>query len=176
MGGANDFFAFLSGVAGSTIDPATAPAVISANVTAMITQINRLTAAGATKIVYANLPDLGSTPQFRSTPLAGLATTLTVQYNAAVAAAMPAGVVIYDLKALFDGVIANPAAYGLSNVTGMACDPAKASSSLVCSQTTLIAAGADRSYVFADGVHPTPAGHKLWGDAAAATALAHFKP
>ena len=174
QGGANDFFAFLGGVANSTIDPATAPAVISANVTAMITQINRLVAAGATKIVYANLPDLGATPQFRTTALAGLATTLSVQYNAAVAAAMPAGVVTYDVKGLFDKVIASPATYGLSNVTGMACDPAKASSSLVCSQSTLIAAGADRSYVFADGVHPTPAGHKLWGDAAAATALAHF--
>jgi len=174
QGGANDFFAFLTGVANATIDPSTASTVISTNVTSMITQINRLVAAGATKIVYANLPDLGATPQFRSTALASLATTLSVQYNAAVAAAMPAGVVIYDLKGLFDNVIANPTSYGLSNVTDMACDSTKASSSLVCSQSTLVAAGADLSYAFADGVHPTPAGHKLWGNAAAVTALAHY--
>jgi phospholipase/lecithinase/hemolysin len=37
-----------------------------------------------------------------------------------------------------------------------------------------VAPGADRSYVFADGVHPTPAGHKLWGDGATAAALSHF--
>ncbi len=175
QGGANDFFAFLGGVAQQLIDPATAPAVIQANVTAMITQINRLQAAGATKILYANMPDLGSTPQFRTTALAGLATTLTVNYNAAVAAAMPAGVVTYDLKALFDQVIANPASYGLTNVTDIACDPVKSpSGSLTCSSATLVAVGAERLYVFADGVHPTPAGHKLWGDAAAATALANF--
>jgi phospholipase/lecithinase/hemolysin len=39
---------------------------------------------------------------------------------------MPPGVVIYDLKGLLDQVVAQPASYGLTNVTDMACDPVKA--------------------------------------------------
>ncbi|WP_255987301.1 SGNH/GDSL hydrolase family protein [Chitinolyticbacter albus] len=174
QGGANDFFAFLKQVAGNPSLGANAPTVISNTVTAMVTQIQRLKAAGATHIVYANLPDLGSTPQFRNTPLAGLATTLSTNYNAAVKSALASsnsGVVVFDTQALITQAIAAPASFGFVNVTTPACTsyttPGDASTltALICSEKTLVSAGADQSYLFADGVHPTARGHQVWAAA-----------
>lgn len=174
QGGANDFFAFLRQVAGNPSLGANAPGVISTATTAMVTQIQRLRAAGAQHIVYANLPDLGATPQFRGTPLAGLATTLATNYNTAVSSALAgSGVRIFDTQGLIAKVIANPAQYGFSNVTTPACTstttPGDAStlSALICTASTLVASGADQSYLFADGVHPTARAHLVWGNLAA---------
>ncbi|HSC81298.1 MAG TPA: SGNH/GDSL hydrolase family protein [Chitinolyticbacter sp.] len=169
QGGANDFFYFLKQVAGNPSLGANAPTVISNTATAMVTQIQRLKAAGATRIVYANLPDLGATPQFRGTPLAGLATTLSTNYNAAVKSALASsGVVVFDTQALITQVIAAPTSFGFANVTTPACTsyttPGDATTltALICSDKTLISAGADQSYLFADGVHPTARGHQIW--------------
>jgi outer membrane lipase/esterase len=191
QGGPNDFFAFLRGVAGGTINPATAPTEIGKNATAMVTQVKTLLAMGASKVVYANMPDLGVTPQFASTPLKGLATTLSVEYNKAVAAALDADVtakkvVIFDTSALVAKAIASPASYGLVNTTNMACtndttpsatplpptlDPSKVSA-LTCNSKTLAMVAADMTYLFADGVHPSISAHTILGKTAAAEAIA----
>lgn len=177
QGGANDFFAFLAQVAADPTQAANAPTVISNTATAMVSQIQRVLAAGATHVLYSNLPDLGKTPQFLGTPLAGLATTLASNYNAAVAAALNGkGVVIFDTYALISNVIASPATYGLTNVTQPVCnsdttagDPTTLSA-LICSPTTLV--GNPNQYLFADDVHPTARAHSFWGDAVAQLALA----
>ncbi|AZN37476.1 SGNH/GDSL hydrolase family protein [Iodobacter ciconiae] len=191
QGGPNDFFAFLSGVADGTINPSTASTEIGKNVTAMVTQIKTLVAMGASKVVYANMPDLGVTPQFVSTPLKGLATNLSIEYNKAVAAALAAEVtakqvVIVDTAGLVAKAIASPVSFGLVNTSNMACNndisvsatplppttnPANVSA-LTCNAKTLVAAAADTNYLFADGVHPTIAGHTILGKAAAVTAMA----
>lgn len=170
QGGANDFFGFLGQVAAGQANPQDAPAVIGATATAMITQVQRLKTAGATRIIYANLPDLGITPQFSSTPLSGLATQMTDAYNAAVANALNSlGVHIFDTAAFMRDVVDSPANYGFTNVTTPACtslttpgNPASLSA-LICLPTTLVGPGADLTYLFADGVHPTAAAHTVWG-------------
>jgi outer membrane lipase/esterase len=170
QGGANDFFTFLGEVAANPALANTAPAVISATATAMVNQVARLKAAGATRIIYSNLPDLGITPQFRTTPLAGLATQLATAYNAAVANALNGlGVHVFDTATLIQQVAASPSTYGFTNATTPACNsfttpgnPATLSA-LICLPTTLVAPGADLTYVFADGVHPTASAHALWG-------------
>lgn len=179
QGGANDFFAFLGGVAAGQIapTPANVGATVTTVATAMVTQVKTVVASGATKVMYANLPDLGSTPQFAGTPLQALATQMTDAYNAAVASALSGTpVVVFDLNTVFKDVMANPSSFGLTNVTGTACkaDATGAVQSLTCSAATVVAAGAQNAYLFADKVHPTPAGHKLWGDRAAALALSKF--
>ena len=176
QGGPNDFFAFLGGVAASTSDSATAPAEIAKNATSMVTQIKVLIAMGATKVVYANMPDLGVTPQFFLTPLKPLATLVSVNYNAAVAAGLAAEVaakkvVIVDTSGLVGKAIDNPASFGLVNVTAMACNNAPVSA-LTCNGKSLVAANADTNYLYADGVHPTIAGHTILGKAAADNAKA----
>ncbi|HEU4484245.1 MAG TPA: SGNH/GDSL hydrolase family protein [Povalibacter sp.] len=172
QGGANDLFLFLGQVAADPSQAANAATVITETVTAMVTQIGRLKASGASHVIYSNLPDLGLTPQFSTTPLAGLATTLATNYNAAVAAQLNAmgGVHIFDTAALIHDVVASPSSYGFTNATAPACNsyttpgnPATLTS-LICSPATLVAPGADITYVFADGVHPTARAHALWAD------------
>jgi outer membrane lipase/esterase len=170
QGGANDLFDFLRQVAGDPTLANTAPAVISATATAMVNQVGRLQSAGATRVIYSNLPDLGITPQFRDTPLAGLATLLSAAYNDAVANALAAlGVHVFDTEALMQQVVASPSTFGFTNATTPACtstttpgDPSTLTA-LLCFTTTLVAPNADATYVFADGVHPTASAHAVWG-------------
>ncbi|AMC36140.1 SGNH/GDSL hydrolase family protein [Janthinobacterium sp. B9-8] len=191
QGGPNDFFAFLGGVAAGKIDPATASTEVGKNAAAMVAQVKSLVAMGASKVVYANMPDLGVTPQFSSTPLKGLATSISTGYNQAVAAGLAAEiaakqVLVYNTAGLVATAIASPASFGLVNTTAMACNndttpsatplppttnPAKVSA-LTCNPKTLVALDADIQYLFADGVHPSVVGHTVWGKAAAGTAIA----
>jgi outer membrane lipase/esterase len=73
-------------------------------------------------------------------------------------------VVPVNTYGLINEVIANPAAFGFSNVTDAACG--LAASSVQCGPQGAglpysYAAGTDESYLFADGVHPTAAAHRL---------------
>lgn len=172
QGGANDLFLFLGQVAADPSLAANAATVVTSAVTSMVTQIGRLQASGASRIIYSNLPDLGLTPQFSTTPLAGLATAVATNYNTAVAAQLNAmgGIHIFDTAALIRDVVATPSSYGFTNATVPACNsystpnnPATLTS-LICSPTTLVAPGADITYVFADGVHPTARAHAMWAD------------
>ena len=176
QGGANDFFAFLGQVAADPSQAANTPTVIANTAAAMLGQIGRLRSAGATRIIYSNLPDLGKTPQFSSTPLAGLATQIATNYNAAMVTQLNAwGVHIFDTAALINEVVASPSSFGFANATTPACtslttpgNPATLSA-LICSPSTLVAPGADLTYVFADGVHPTARAHAVWSDRVTAT-------
>ena len=171
QGGANDIFGFLAQVAGNPSLAANASAVVGTVTTSMLAQIGRLKSAGATHVIYSNLPDLGKTPQFSTTPLAGLATQMSLAYNAAVVSQLNAwGVHIFDTAALINQVVATPSTYGFTDATTPACNslttpgnPATLSA-LICSPTTLVAPGADLTHVFADGVHPTARSHALWSD------------
>ncbi len=67
-----------------------------------------------------------------------------------------ANVITLDMQGFFAEAIANPAAFGFGNVTGVACNTP---SSLNCTSADLAAPGVDQSFLFADAVHPTTAGH-----------------
>jgi phospholipase/lecithinase/hemolysin len=88
---------------------------------------------------------------------------------------------LIDTYALFDQIYTNPAQYGIANNTVPACDPAKISaitggavttgSSLFCNSTTgspyngLLTGANVITWFFADTVHPTTGGHKIFSDA-----------
>lgn len=169
QGGANDFLPVLRDVARGEVAPGPAlMAEAQQRGTEMAAQVKRLTAAGARYVVYANLPDLGNTPLLRGSPLAAVASGLSATYNQSVAAALAdTDVVIFDLAALLANVMASPASFGLSNVEGAACtsiNPATGeTSALLCTPQTLVNAQADQQYLYADVVHPTTAGHAVWG-------------
>jgi phospholipase/lecithinase/hemolysin len=59
---------------------------------------------------------------------------------------------------VIDEALANPAAYGIDNVTGPACGT---TSSLVCTRANVTGT---LSYLFADDRHPTPTTHALLGN------------
>ncbi len=80
-------------------------------------------------------------------------------FNRALAFALSRGtanVVTLDMTAFFAEALADPAGFGFTNVTGTACNTP---SSLPCTGAELAAPGAERAFLFADGVHPTTAGH-----------------
>lgn len=63
-----------------------------------------------------------------------------------------------DAWRLFAEVLADPAAYGFANTTARACG---ATPSLLCGPSSYVAPNANRTYMFADDVHPTGAGFEV---------------
>ena len=158
-GGANDIFAALG-------TPATAQAATVAAATAYVQQIGRLQAAGANYIVVYNLPDLGTTPQFATNPAAGTISQITFVYNTALATGLGQlgdGIIPVNTFGLINEIRANPGLYGFTNITGTACAPP---SSVACGPAGSglpagYAPGTNETYLFADGVHPTGAAHRM---------------
>ena len=158
-GGANDIFAALG-------NPATAQAATVAAATAYVQQIGRLQAAGANYIVVYNLPDLGTTPQFATNPAAGTISQITFVYNTALATGLGQlgdGIIPVNTFGLINEIRANPGLYGFTNITGTACAPP---SSVACGPAGSglpagYAPGTNETYLFADGVHPTGAAHRM---------------
>lgn len=183
QGGPNDFLAFFAAAkAGAYGDLAgiqiAANAEVAKNTKAIADRVSELLAAGATHILYSNMPDLGVTPQFKGTAFAALATGVSKGYNDAVKQALAKAVtdkklVIFDTATLVNTAIAQPAAFKLSNVDQMACNSVGATgvTALICNAKTLVAPNADVTYLFADSVHPTVAGHTIWGTEAAKAAM-----
>lgn len=166
----------------------------------MALQLKRLLDKGATKVLYANLPDVGNTPEFvlyaMADPVAGgaakaFATQLSAAYNAVVLASLKAlgidgKITLFDTwKFLTDALASPPPGTVSSPNAKFAClGPASSSSTtgvtaLGCASAAsggsgFAAADAPQTYIFADGVHPSQLGHQLWGDAAASAALSAY--
>ncbi len=112
--------------------------------------VDTLQAAGAQNIVVWNAPNLAGAPAVagQGASAAGLAGLLVQNMNAALdyRLSFETGVTTFDVFGLVSLVAANPAAYGLSNVTN-ACVTG------VCTDPS--------SYLFWDGIHPSAAGHAI---------------
>jgi phospholipase/lecithinase/hemolysin len=154
--GPNDIFAAVF----TGQDPAAAVAPAIGN---LAQEIGLLYAAGASTILVPNMPNLGLIPfGLASGNSAGL-TALTVAFNtllgqtlAQIEGSLPGvNIVEFDTFGFVDAAIANPAAYGFTNVT----DP--------CFDGVNVCANPDQ-YIFWDTVHPTARSHQLLGDAFAA--------
>lgn len=131
------------------------------------TDLSRLIAAGARNFLVPNLPLLGYTPRFN-----GNATTAdtynarTEQFNAAMDAKLlnlsddAAGLAFFrlDVASLFADAIANPAKFGLTNVTAAAAPGLAPGASSY--NTSLIAPNASQ-YLFWDDLHPTATVHSI---------------
>lgn len=154
-GGANDLFSIVAG--------APAQATISTAVTAQIGVVGRLQAAGAQYVLVPAIPDLGRTPSFLANGAVGAAagTQLANSYNTALFTGLAANglrVIPLDTFTLIDEITANPAAYGFTNATDMACGTV---SSVMCSPLNYVTPTAASDYVFADGVHPGSTAHQV---------------
>ena len=168
-GGANDVF-YLSG---TLTDP---NAIAAGTVNAARTELGMLgslQAAGARYVVVYNLPDLGKTPSAAAGGAAAQAgaSQLAVVYNGVLNSGLAQlsnnglNIIPVNSFALLNEVVANPSAYGFSNVTAPACGAG--SSSVQCGPQGsglpyTYAPGTDQTYLFADGVHPTTAAHAMF--------------
>jgi outer membrane lipase/esterase len=173
-GGANDIFYHATQYGLNTFfgggfeTAAQATANINAAATQELALISQLKQAGANYVVVFNLPDIGKTPSAAADAalVPGIQTFLSnvsVSYNQTLnagLAATGANILSVNTYALFNEVLANPAAFGFVNTTVQACTT---SSSHDCNASTLVSPTAAQNYLFADGVHPTTAAHEIFG-------------
>lgn len=125
-GGANDFSS------GGSVTTAVAD---------IDTIVGALEAEGATHILVPNLPNLALTPEYYGSTAAA---QYTLAFNQALKASLPANVTYDDTYSLLNAIVANPGAYGLSNVTNP------------CFNGTTVCANPNQ-YLFWDTLHPTTA-------------------
>lgn len=125
--------------------------------------IAALAGEGAMHFLVPNMPDLGATPSFRGGPQAAGLTGLTQGFNANLALALTqldqalsAEIVQFDTYSAFQAMVANPGAFGFTNVTDQCVLNLQNG---LCNPNT---------WLFWDGVHPTTAGHRLLGSQFAA--------
>jgi cholinesterase len=127
-GGPNDFLT--NGFSTTTAQTA---------VTNLVTLVGELQAQGATHILVPGMPDLGLTPDYYGS---ALATDGSLYFNALLQAELPQGATYFDTFGFMHAVVADPSAYGFTDVS----DPCFNGIS-VCSDPN--------SYLFWDGFHPT---------------------
>jgi outer membrane lipase/esterase len=138
-------------------------AIIQAALVSIAQQITTLHAAGAREFLVWKAPDVGLTPAVLAldavTPgIANLASALTAGFNdglddlLALVSLLP-GIHITPLDAyqLLHEVVANPPAFGMTNVTSACITPG----------VPPFACANPDEYLFWDGVHPTTAAHGL---------------
>ncbi len=169
--GGNDV---LDAVSTFATDQATALADISSAVANETSFITNLASKGAANFLVMNVPDLSKTPfalahgpQY-ATVASGLSALYDYQLNVSLANLVTSqglNVHVLDSYSLLDAGIANPAAFGLTNVT----QPLWSGNFEDSSSGTLAATGAAQAgFLFMDGLHPTATGHALLADAGVA--------
>jgi phospholipase/lecithinase/hemolysin len=179
LAGGNDVFMQLASLnasvaAGTPVATASATAITAmqqAGDELAAAILSKVIAKGPARVVVANVPDISLTPFGVS--LGANTQALIVQMVQAFNAHLSAGlsnssnrIVLVDLFTESQHQAATPAAYGLSNITTVACpvasNPVK---SIGCNAATLVAGEtAATTYQYADDVHPTPYGYKLLSD------------
>ena len=136
--------------------------------------ISGLIAHGAKDLVVMDVPDLGKTPYETARPLTAAASSVLAQdFNTDLGAAIRqimatsgASIDTINTYGLLDAAIADPSAYGLTNVTEPLWNGTLTSST----SGTLAATGAAQSgYLFFDSLHPTATGHALLASAVTQT-------
>jgi phospholipase/lecithinase/hemolysin len=170
--GSNDVLDALSAFA---TDPAAAIADVGDAVANEARFVAHLAGDGARTLTVLNVPDLGKTPY--ATGL-GAGTAQAASYLSAlydqdlsaslqsVAGANGLDLHLVDTFALLDAAIANPGAYGLTNVT----DPVWTGNYTDPSSGILHASGAAAdTYLYFDSLHPTAHGHAVLASAAQAS-------
>ena len=151
--GANDFF-----VSGPTLD------TVVTGIENTVVAVERLSQAGARRIMVVNLPDLGLTPFGRSVDPEGLS-FLSSLYNENLDSALDAleaggiGTIRVDSSAVLHGIVDDPADFGFSNVEN----------------AFLSTGGVPSEFLFWDMVHPTTNGHFFIAEEAMSVLLENFR-
>jgi len=173
LAGGNDVFINLALVGAAQETPTAAVTAMATAGTELAGYIKtQIIAKGANYVLVSNLPDVSKTPyiQGQSAATQALVLQMVQAYNnalqAGVASIPPANLVYVDALTGSQDEFNNPAKYGLSSSTAMACDLTPAhnplGSSLVCTNNNLVSGTNVLTYEFSDSVHPTPYAHNLF--------------
>ena len=158
-GGANDIFFQLGALQAGLITPAQLQANIGTAAGDLVRQMAILQAAGAQNIIVVNLPDVGRSPFGVASGQGAQISAITGLFNSTLIGGLDViggSTMRVNIFAFFNEVLANPASFGFVNATSPACG---ATPSLLCTSANLVTPDAASTFVFADGVHPTTAGH-----------------
>ena len=168
---------------------AVAQATVAQAADELAAQVNLITSKGAKYVMVYTLPDSSLTPFGRGLPYTGatppqappagyvcdntvtttpcyLLSNLVQVFNQRLLNDLQGQPVkVLDGYSLLNQEVANASQFGFTNVTTPWCDPATTSSLLCNVNTPYTAAGASTanlgSWLFADSVHPTPAGYQI---------------
>ena len=144
-------------------------AIIGAALTSIANSIGVLHAAGARNFLVLNVPNIGLTPAIHirdslNPGAAQLATQLSQTFNANLAnvlgqlSALPGiNIVPFDAYGLISHIAADPAAFGITNVTAACVTPF----------VPPFACNRPDEFLFWDGIHPTKAVHAIIAEEAA---------
>ena len=140
--GANDFF------------DAPSPSTIGPAVTNLVTAVGTLAGLGATHILVFNMPDLGKTPDGLSSGFSVELTALTLAFDGALDSTLSGlglpGLTEFDTFGAVHQIIADPGAFGLTDVT------------TACLNLSPFSVCADPDqHLFWDSVHPTTRVHSI---------------
>jgi len=158
--GANDL---LDAIPEDAKHPAEAVADVKAAVSNEVAFVADLASVGAKSFVILNVPNLGVTPSEAGT-IASVATSLSALYDSLLSSELASlgakdhlTIDLVNTYQLIDAAIADPAKYGLTNVT----TPVWTGNYENPSSGTLNATGsAQNGYLFFDHLHPTATGHQ----------------
>ncbi len=169
--GANDIADAL--LLGATQGPAAAQALVNQTINDMATVITSLVGMGGEHFLIPNLPDLALTPQIAELdallPGTGMLATQATQLlnagvDAVVASLLDVSVLRFDTYALFDAIISDPSAVGLSNTTDACLQNFFVEPPVTGDETVCETPG---EYLFWDQIHPSAAAHEIIGRATA---------
>ena len=131
--------------------------VIENGIANILTTIQILAAAGAQHFLVPNMANLADTPAFAGGPLADALSQLTIAFNTNLAtqlamldAILAAEITLFDNDAAFQQLLADPAAFGITNTTEPCVNIA---ANTVCANPD--------EYLFWDGVHPTARAYEI---------------
>ncbi len=131
---------------------------------AMAAQVNRIVQAGATHILASGVWPLGQTPLGTETGQVTNLNNLTLAFNNAFKIGMVnlgANVLWLDTATYYNNVYFNPTAYPpLTNTVTKACTTVLVTD---CTPATITPGFDYNTLLFANGVYPTPSGHRLLG-------------
>jgi len=164
--GANDL---LDAIPDYASNPTLAEADVTAAVADEVKFVGSLIGLGAKIFDILNVPDLGKTPEERSAGTTAAATSLSAQYDAALGKSLAAlashdhvTIDVVNSFALIDAGVADPGAYGLTNVT----NPVWTGNYYGTGGSLTVHGKAASTYLFFDQLHPTATGHALVASAA----------
>ena len=164
LGAVADQGAALVALASSDATPA-AIASVTLAAKELADAVKSIVASGAKRVVVMNIPDASQTPGTTSEARPLTAAMLNA-FNSKLKSELTGvnSVLLLDVFTENQKQFATPAQFGLTNVKDKVCKVDSVTnptgSSLFCNPTNVIAGDTSR-YLFADGVHPTPYGHKL---------------
>jgi phospholipase/lecithinase/hemolysin len=165
--GANDILSALDGVKNGTISSAELTTTfLNQAVANTVGAIAGLYNDGMRNLLYYEVPDLSVVPDYKAlgSTLSAEAGVLAQDFNTDVLSDVKAlnlpGLNVFDLPifSTLDEIVANPSAFGLTNVTTPCFSGDFSTAGSVCADPN--------QYLFWDGEHPTAAAHALTADLA----------